>query len=169
MSKNKNARRGARISVCTVDDYSGINEEDLGLHQITFEEYLGEDTYADTNGTEYGETDVGVIPVAISDEDLTFKEKMLEKLLRAGSKDKAEEKKLMKKLKRKGRKKKETPVSDVRIGKILDSVAAEEFGGQMSEEEIKTLAKLYLTLYKSSIRKLPFPKWLVCHYFGHRV
>ena len=129
----------------------------------------GEDTEADTNGTEYGETDAGVIPVAISDEDLTFKEKMLEKLLRAGSKDAAEEKKLMKKLKRKGRKKKETPVSDVRIGKILDSVAAEEFGGQMSEEEIKTLAKLYLTLYKSSIRKLPFPKWLVCHYFGHRV
>lgn len=38
MSKNKKAR---------VDDYSGINEEDLGLHQITFEEYLGEDTYAD--------------------------------------------------------------------------------------------------------------------------
>ena len=38
MNKNKKAR---------VDDYSGINEEDLGLHQITFEEYLGEDTYAD--------------------------------------------------------------------------------------------------------------------------
>lgn len=128
-----------------------------------------DDTDADTSGTEYGATDVDTIPGSLSDENLTFKEKMLEKLLRAGSKDAAEEKKLMKKLKRKAGKKKETPVSDVRIGKILDSVAAEEFGGQMTEEEIKTLAKLYLTLYKSSIKKLPFRKWLVYHYFGHHI
>lgn len=59
--------------------------------------------------------------------------------------------------------------SRTNIGEILDSIAAEEFGGQMSEAEIKELAKFYLKLYRASYTRLSPADWVVRHCLRHQV
>lgn len=59
--------------------------------------------------------------------------------------------------------------SNICIGDILDSVAAEEFGGEMSEDEIKKLAEFYSMLYNASRVKLTPAEWLYRHCIKHQV
>lgn len=60
-------------------------------------------------------------------------------------------------------------VSRTNIGDILDSIAAEEFGGQMTEAEIKELARFYLKLYRASHTRLAPADWVVRHCLRHQV
>lgn len=59
--------------------------------------------------------------------------------------------------------------SRTNIGNILDSIAAEEFGGHMTETEIKELAKFYLELYRASYKRLSPVDWAVRHCIRHQV
>lgn len=59
--------------------------------------------------------------------------------------------------------------SSIRIGDILDSIAAEEFGGQMSREQIKALADFCLTLIGASSTRLSIGKWLLYHCVLHKI
>lgn len=60
-------------------------------------------------------------------------------------------------------------VSQTNIGGILDSVAAEEFGGKMTTEEIKALASFYLKLYGAARTRLSPLDWLIRHCIRHQV
>lgn len=60
-------------------------------------------------------------------------------------------------------------VSQTNIGKILDSVAAEEFGGKMTTDEIRELASFYLKLYGAARTRLSPLDWLVRHCIRHQV
>ena len=59
--------------------------------------------------------------------------------------------------------------SHIKIGDILDSIAAEEFGGSMSEQEIKRLSEFYLELYGASGTRLNIFKLIKYHCILHKV
>lgn len=60
-------------------------------------------------------------------------------------------------------------LSHIKIGDILDSIAAEEFGGSMSEAQIKALSGFYLELYGASGTRLNLVDRIKYHCILHKV
>lgn len=61
------------------------------------------------------------------------------------------------------------PISPYRMGEIMDSIAAEEFGHGMSIAQMKQIAALYRELRKQVNKRVPFGRRLVLRYFKNRL
>lgn len=60
-------------------------------------------------------------------------------------------------------------VSRFRLGELLESVAAEEFGYGMPDGELKKLAELYLTLHEKRSMRISSAKRFTLRYFKHLI